>query len=51
VDVATYQIPTPTVNGTYTIDTSIDRAANLLGAQVVVGSIGSFVVKLPGKKA
>jgi hypothetical protein len=51
VVVATYSIPTPTVNGLYTIETSIDRAANQLGAQVAVGSIGTFTVKLPGKKA
>lgn len=51
VVVATYQIPTPTVDGTYTIETSIDRAANLLGAEVDAGTIGSFVVKIPAKKA
>jgi hypothetical protein len=51
VIVATYQIPTPTTNGVYAIETSIDRAANLLGAQVVTGSIGSFTVALPKKKA
>jgi hypothetical protein len=51
VVVATYQLPTPTVNGTYVIETSIDRAANQFGAQVATGTIGSFVVKLPAKKA
>jgi hypothetical protein len=47
---ATYTVPTPTVNGTYTIATSIDRAANQLGAQVVTGNLGTFIVKLPPKK-
>jgi len=51
VVVATYQIPTPTINGIYAIDTSIDLAANQLGAEVATGSIGSFTVKLPGKNA
>jgi hypothetical protein len=51
VVVATYQIPTPTIDGIYAIDTSIDLAANQLGAEVATGSIGSFTVKLPGKNA
>jgi hypothetical protein len=45
--VATYRIPTPTVNGTYTIETSHDRAADLLGDQVAVGTIGTFTVDIP----
>jgi hypothetical protein len=45
--VATYIIPTPTANGTYTIETSIDRAADLLGDQVAVGTIGKFTVDIP----
>jgi hypothetical protein len=45
--VATYIIPTPTVNGTYTIETSHDRAADLLGDQVAIGTLGKFTVDIP----
>jgi hypothetical protein len=50
VVVATYQLPTPTINGVYPIVTSIDRAADQLGAQVATGTIGSFIVAIPKKK-
>ena len=45
--IATYKIPAPTANGTYTIETSHDRAADLFGDQVAVGTIGTFTVALP----
>ncbi len=45
--VATYKIPAPSVNGTYTIKTSIDRAANLLGDQVAIGTLATFSVAIP----
>ena len=45
--VATYRIPAPTVNGTYTIETSHDPAADLLGDEVATGTLGTFTVAIP----
>jgi hypothetical protein len=45
--VATYIVPAPTVNGTYTIETSHDLAADLFGDEVATGTLGTFTVAIP----
>jgi len=45
--VATYTVPAPTVNGTYTIESSSVLAADQFGDKVAAGTLGTFSVALP----
>ena len=47
VEVVTYQIPTPSINGTFTIKTSSSPISDLSGNPEPAGTLGTFLVSIP----